>query len=158
MAGKNKLKFALSGDVELDLKLREIASDAGPRSINNAMRKALREAIKTIVLPAVVSNLRRNNNTGFLLSQLRIKAGKRSRNKIRISVGFPDPLFQGDTYYAGFIEFGTKERTVKSTKQKVGRVVADSFLRASLYPNANKILALVRQRMAEFVSSLNAAA
>lgn len=158
MAGKNKLKIAISGDVALDKTLREIAAEDGPRSINNAMRKALREAVKTIVFPAVVANLRRNNNTGLLMSQLRVRAGKRSRNKIRISVGFPDPLFQGDTYYAGFIEFGTKERTVKSTGQHVGRVVADSFLRAALYPNTGKILALVRQRMAEFIATMNSQA
>lgn len=158
MAGKNKLKFALSGDVELDLKLREIAAEDGPRSINAAMRKALRAAMKTIVMPAVIANLRRNNNTGFLMSQVRIKAGRRSRNKIRISVGFPDPLFQGDTYYAGFIEFGTKVRTVKKTRQKVGYIKADSFLRAALYPNANKILALVREHMTAFIAKQNAAA
>lgn len=158
MAGKNQLRFALTGDAELDVTLRDIAAEDGPKSINAAMRKALREAMKTIVFPAVVANLRRNNNTGFLMSQLQIKAGKRSRNKIRISVGFPDPLFQGETYYAGYLEFGTKVRRKKKTGQVTGYIKADSFLRAALYPNTSVILGLVRQRMSQFIATANAAA
>lgn len=141
-----EFELVLTGDKELDEALGEILSEEGNKSINAVMRKVCREAVKEIVKPAVLALV--PWDTGQLESKITVRAAKRGRGKIGFWVGFPDPLFQGDTFYGGFIEFGWDHRLGV-------RVEADSYLRQALYPNEQKILDRVRQRVKEWVDLNN---
>lgn len=142
------MKLVVTGLEELDRELAAIAAEDGAKSINATMRKACREAVKDIVRPEVLSRI--PVDTGLLESQVVVRAVKRSRGKIGFYVGFPDPLFQGDTFYGGFIEFGF------TTKQGVV-VEADSYLRSSLYPNSSRIISQVRDRLRSYIAERNRA-
>jgi hypothetical protein len=168
-------KITITGVKELDTELALIAeSDDGPKSVNNAMRRFLREAVRTIVLPKVkelvpvaqAGHWRSGTGTterggtrewsegGFLESQITVRARRRSRTSVGFWCGFPDELFKGETYYGAWIEFGTKDRKTKSGKS-TGRVEADSYLRRALYPNATAIVDFVRRRTAEWIAERN---
>ncbi len=140
------MEFVLTGVEELDAALGEIVSEEGNKSINAVMRKACREAVKEIVKPAVMARV--PWETGQLESKITVRAAKRGRGKIGFWVGFPDPLFQGDTFYGGFIEFGFNHRLGV-------RVEADSFLRQALYPNEQTIIDRVVRRVKEWVDLNN---
>ncbi len=139
-------KLALTGDKELDRKLKAIAEGEGPKSINKEMRKTTRDAIKSLVLPQVRSEV--PELTGFLLSNVTVKAIKRSRSKLGTAVGFRHDLFSGDTFYAGFLEYGFTHWS--------GTVVyGDSFLRRPLYQSEGKVKNFVRGRMRRWVKARN---
>lgn len=143
---RNTLTIAITGAAALDTRLRQLASETGAKGINAEMRKATHEAVKEIVLPAVLDLI--PVDTGELEDAIKIRAIKRSRGKVGYYVGFADPLFQGDSYYGGFIEFGfTHFGNVE--------VEADSYLRRALYPNAIIVLEQVRHRLAAFVAKAN---
>lgn len=139
---------AITGDVELDAVLREIASEHGAKSINRVARAAIKAVVKEIVLPKAKELV--PVDSGFLEDELKITAMRRKKNRIGFSVGFRDPLFRGDTFYAGFIEFGWEHRLGFTVK-------ADSFLRRALYGEADRIFAEVRRRMRDWVIELNRA-
>lgn len=139
----------VTGVEELDRALTEMVAGEGKESakaINAVMKKAIRDAVNTIVKPAVMALI--PWETGFLESQIKVRATTRSRNRMGFWVGFPDPLFQGDTFYGGFIEFGWDHRLGVT-------VEADSFLRRALYPNVNQIIEFVRNRVKEWVDLNN---
>lgn len=180
-----KGKITITGVAELDRKLAMIAASDGPKSVNDKMRKTLKAAVTTIVEPEVKARVpvaqaaySRSTKTrvegreegtivgtkdsiqsepGFLLSKITVKATKRSRSSVGYWVGFADPLFQGDTYYAGFLEYGTKKRQNKKGANR-GEIKPDSFLRVPLYSNAGRIVAFCRQAMGEYVAEMNRAA
>lgn len=140
------LGLEVYGEVELEQALQEIIEDGGKKAVNQALRKACKEAVTDIVKPEVMARV--PVDFGFLESQLKVRAIKRSRNRVGYSIGFPDPLFQGDTFYGGFIEFGWDH-------YKGVKVEADSYLRSSLYPNAEAIISRVRARMTEWANATN---
>lgn len=180
-----KGKITITGVKELDQKLAMIAADNGTKSVNDRMRKTLRAAVKTIVEPEVraatpvakaaysrPASTRvegRDEGTivgtkgsvqaepGFLLSKITVRATPRSKFYVGYWVGFPDPLYQGDTYYGGFPEFGTKQRQNKKGANR-GAVKADSYLRVPLYSNAARVVEFCRQAMTQYVSEMNRAA
>lgn len=179
-----KGKIAITGVAELDKKLAMIAASDGAKSVNGKMRNTLKAAVKAIVEPEVRARVPvakasysrsattrvevREDGTivgtkdsvqsepGFLLSKITVKAQKRSRTSVGYWVGFPDPLYQGDTYYGGFLEFGTKKRQNKKGANR-GLVKPDSFLRVPLYSNAGRIVAFCRQAMTQYVAEMNRA-
>ncbi|WP_428303906.1 hypothetical protein [Lacipirellula sp.] len=145
---KRKIRIALTGLVELDRQLQELANETNARGINKTMRRLCREAVKQIVKPAVLELM--PWDTGFLESQLTVRATRRSRTSVGYRIGFPDDsLFAGDTYYGGFIEFGWDHFGGV-------HVEADSFLRRALYPNQDRIVAFVREGMRAWLAELNA--
>lgn len=144
MASK-KFKIAMTGDRALDAKLKAIAAEEGSRSINKEMRGATREAARDIVRPLVLSQV--PFETGFLESQLTVKSIKRSRSKLGSSVGFREDLFRGDTFYAGFHEYGYHTRDG-------GVVYGDSFLRRPLYDSEGKIRSHVVNRVKRWAGRL----
>src|SRR6056297_489378 len=127
---RGSFKIAVTGDKEIDRRLRAIAADSGAKSINKEMRSATRDAIKTIVRPKVLAQV--PFDTGLLQSELTVKAIKRSRSKMGSAVGFKDDLFRGDTFYGGFHEYGYHTRGG-------GVVPGDSFLRRPLYDSEGLI-------------------
>lgn len=143
---KKSYKIAVTGDKELDRKLKAIADQDGPRSVNAEMRKSTREAIKTLVMPEVKANV--PYETGLLESQLTVKAIARSRTKMGSAVGFRDDLFKGETFYAGFLEYGFNHRNGIS-------VPGDSFLRAPLYRNEQRVRRHIINRLKDWVRKSN---
>lgn len=141
-----KMNMVMTGWEELDKKLLEIASENGPKSINARMRKLTREAVKKFVYPLVLAAI--PDDTGFLKSMVKVRAIKRSRGKMGTRVGFPDPLFQGDTFYAGFLEFGFKH-------YRGPLVYGDSFLRRPLYENEPRIRSYVMVGLRSYVKEMN---
>lgn len=141
-----EFNIAVTGVAELDRALLELASEFGAKGINAAMRKATRAAIKEIVLPAVMAKM--PWDTGFLESQVVVRAIPRSRTRMGYWVGFPDPLFQGDTHYGGYIEFGWDHRLGVS-------VEADSFVRKSLYENAEAVITKVRHYLEDWIRQVS---
>jgi hypothetical protein len=177
-------KLAITGVKELDEQLRIIAESEGAAGINGTMKRAIRDAVKTIIEPEIRARVPvakgaywrptstrvagREDGTfgdgsstlvepGFLLSQIKVRALRRSRNSFGYWCGFPDKLFTGDTYYAGYLEYGTKQRTTKHGANR-GQITPDSFLRVPLYSNASRVIALAQSRMAAFVAERNRAA
>jgi hypothetical protein len=153
---KGNMRLVMTGVREFDLALEAIAADDGPSSVNGALRKFIKEAVETIVAPKVRELIPYDDvgRGGFkddgehLEDQLVVKAMKRSRTRVGYYVGFPWPLFQGPTFYGGFLEFGWDH--------KGGfHVEADSFLRRALYPEADRIIGLVRERARAFIARIN---
>lgn len=143
-----EVTFSVSGDVELDRAIKMLidTGETSPKSINTELRKACREAVKQFVLPGVIARV--SHDTGFLESQITIRAIKRSRGRVGYWCGFPDKLYSGPTYYAGYLEFGWDHRGGV-------HVQGDGFLRVPLYENESKIRAYVASRLAAWVAQAN---
>jgi HK97 gp10 family phage protein len=69
------------------------------------IRRALRAGAKVIATQCKADAPLRG---GLLRSKIRVKAGKRKRNHIRMNVAIGKKDFQGDTFYAGFVDRGRK--------------------------------------------------
>lgn len=139
-------KVALAGVKELDKELKAIAESEGPKSVNKEMRSATREAVRNLVLPQVRANI--PFETGFLESQITVKSIKRSRVKMGSAVGFKNDLFKGDTFYAGFLEYGFMHRSGTP-------VMGDSFLRRPLYQNESRVRAHIVGRLRRWLAARN---
>ena len=125
----------VTGIEELDKALKEF-----PANVQKAMaKKGTKKAAKDIVLPDAISRV--PVDTGDLEDSLTVRAIKRTRGKIGHMVTTKEGFFKGDQFYAGFIEFGTKERTHKSSGKSVGAIQPHyhAFLRPALYENRDKI-------------------
>jgi hypothetical protein len=130
----------------LELLDQIVDEQGGAKSINAALRKATRKAVKEIVLPVVKSRIPKD--TRFLEKSLKVRALTRKKGKVGATVGFPDPLFQGDTYYGGFQEFPHKRRDGILTEP-------DGYLRKSLYENERPVEELVKRELAQWVQDRN---
>jgi HK97 gp10 family phage protein len=69
------------------------------------VRKALRAGAKVVATQCKVDAPIRS---GLLRSKIKVRAGKRKRNVIRMNVSIGKKDFQGDTFYAGFVDRGRK--------------------------------------------------
>jgi len=143
--------FMIDGFEELDKSLKKIVADGNKKGLNGSMRKAARKICKEHILPDTKSLM--PENTGFLKKQLKVRAKKRSKKTLGASVGFADDMFKGDTYYAGFIEYGTKERS--TNRNSTGRIDEASFIRRALYDNEDKARKVFIEHLAEFVTDAN---
>lgn len=142
------IQIQVTGDAQLDAALSQIVAEDGPKSLNKALRSACREAVKTIVRPAVLQLV--PHRYGTLESQIVVRAVPGAkRGTFGFYCGFPDRLFTGDTFYGGFIEFGWDH-------YKGVTVEADSFLREALYPKEAAIRGFVQDRMRQWLAQANA--
>lgn len=139
-------KIAMTGVKDLDKQLKAIAESEGPKSVNKEMRSATREAVRDIVAPQVRSQV--PFDTGFLQSHLTVKSIRRSRVKMGSAVGFKNDLFKGDTFYAGFLEYGFMHRGGTP-------VMGDSFLRRPLYQNESRVRSYIVGRLRRWVAARN---
>ena len=143
----------VTGDKELDQLLTAIAKEDGLKSIKAQMRKVTRKVTRHYVLPAVKKYI--PSDTNYLESTLKVRSLKRSRVRQghMVTLGGED-LFRGDTFYGGFVEFGTKARYHKSGKY-VGYVEEDSYLRRGLYENKAKALKEFQNHMFSWIVEVN---
>lgn len=103
-SNKKVVHFTIEGLPEVTAKLREFE----PRVARKQLAKATRAAAKMVLAACkqLVPIL-----TGALGKSLRVRAKVRTRknkNDIGASVTTGKGWFKGDTYYGGFIEFGTE--------------------------------------------------
>jgi HK97 gp10 family phage protein len=91
----------IEGMEEMKKKLETIE----PAVRKKLVRKALRAGAKVITKQCKADAPARS---GLLRSKIRVRAGKRKRNLIRMNVSIGKKDFQGDTFYAGFVDRGRK--------------------------------------------------
>jgi len=101
-------RFVLTGDKAIDRRLKKL----GPKLGKKIVRKAMRPATK------VVRDEAKANcpvDTGTLRQSIKVRAGKRSRQKIELLVttSGSDNLFTGKTYFAGHVEWGTAHQSAQ---------------------------------------------
>ena len=125
------IDYEVTGIESLDADIKKLVSEHGNKGVNKAMREASKHIAKSIVLPRVKSNVA--VKSGFIKRQFKAKALKRSRSKVGYTVGFTDDLFKGDTFYYGFLEFGTSPRS--TNRRFTGQIKEDAVLRTALYDN-----------------------
>lgn len=96
-------KFIVTGDKALDRALRTLE----PRVARKVVRQAMRAAMKG--MKTAIESTAPVGDTGALAASVKIRAGRRSRGKMSILVGLEDTTFQGERYYAAFVEYGTAD-------------------------------------------------
>lgn len=145
------VKVSFTGIKELDDKFATLNESLQKK----ALRKATR-AVAKMVLAEAKAEVR--HDTGLLERSLKVKAKKRSRKypqTVGLTVGFEDDLFKGDTFYAGFLEFGTEPRQTKKTKTPANRGRIEEgkfdFLRAALWSYPEKKQAIFRDELLKWI-------
>jgi len=125
-----------TGDKQLDSLLRTFDKKELRKIGNRAARQMTKKIQSDAKLLAPV-------DTGELVRAIKVRAvapppGRKQKRRgvIGASVRVGEGFFLGDTFYAGFLEYGTEERATKSGHH-TGRIVEGlyDFLRPALYSN-----------------------
>jgi len=95
------LQMVVKGGPRLERNLRELAT----KDLKAVLRKAMRAGAK-VILPAAKANT--PLDSGQLKRSIRVRATKRSRTHVGITVVTGKEFFKGDFYYGGMQEFGWK--------------------------------------------------
>lgn len=132
----------------VQLTIGEVAKiDAFLKELPRGMRrKALRKAVRQVAkFTRELAVAEAPEDTGQLVKAIKVRAAKRSRAKrwkefVGVSVEIGEGLFQGDTFYAGMLEFGTKQRKTKGSGANRGMIEPNrfSFLRPALLLHQGK--------------------
>lgn len=142
----------LTGDKELDKTLRDLPVKLQKKGI----RKATRAAAKMIKDDAV---RRVPVFSGELERSLTVRTAKRANGKalprhtFGHAVATREAMFQGDTFYGGFIEFGTKLRLTRSGESR-GAVDETSFIREALYGNKHQVRSIFRRELKQALEQI----
>lgn len=96
----------ITGVEEIDRKLSRFEQSVQKKAI----RKATREASKVILEEAKTLV---PVDTGALRKSLRVRSLKRSRVKQGHQVQTGEGFFKGETFYGGFVEYGTKRMAAR---------------------------------------------
>jgi HK97 gp10 family phage protein len=124
-----KSKTIVTGDKELDRKLASIPWGVQSKVARQAMRKA-----GYLIQAAAKGNLSRNQNvdTGQLQKGIKVRALKRSRSRVGISIATTAERAESGKRYGGMpLEAGTKHMTARP------------FLRPAGYDNEDKVRAMI---------------
>ena len=98
-----KFEFDLKGIAAVEKALLDLDKKVGKKLLVKAMRdsmKPMKDAVKADV-PVV---------SGDMLKAVKIRAMPRPRTSFGVSVQIGDKDFQGQTYYAAMVEFGTSKQ------------------------------------------------
>lgn len=109
-------------------RFKRLASDEMAKVLGDALRaaaKPVRAATRSMA-PTASGALAASIKIGRV-TKGRASTGGIGLLKIDVSAGKGSGMFSGDTYYLGFVEFGTKPRFHKSGKS-VGQVAPRSFM------------------------------
>ena len=131
---KGGVDISLIGDKELIRRFNALPAKAEKK----VFRQAARKVAKMILVSAKQKCPVR---TGALKESLKVKAMKRSRNRIGILIGSgsDEPVLSGDTFYSAFVELGTKKTAAKS------------FLRPALEQNRARGMEMLREEIGKGV-------
>lgn len=146
-----RVDIAITGVAELDAKFRAMP--------NTLQKKALRPATRAVAkLTLQDAKARAPQKTGQLAKSLKVVATKASRRKdkytVSHSVQTSDGMFQGDQYYGGFMEFGTKERYTKAGAYRGYIKRTFWYLRPALKAFPEKKLALFRDHVYAWMTTV----
>jgi HK97 gp10 family phage protein len=116
--------IVVTGDKAVDRALRELGAKIG----NKLARKALRNSAKR-TKDYAAENLQNSPSviTGDLIAGLKVRAGKRSRNKISVMVTTTAGTHEDPNFGGAQLEWGTKH------------VPAEPFLRPSIYDHQEEV-------------------
>jgi HK97 gp10 family phage protein len=140
---------SITGVKEIDRALMEFERKAKNKAIRTAAREAARDVQREAVILAP-------HHTGALERAIRVRGAKkragRGRDVIGASIVVGEGFFAGDTFYAGFLEFGTRERFHQSGKS-TGRIEPGvfDFLRQALFTNTQRVLQTFRRALIRIV-------
>lgn len=103
----------ITGDKQLDAALQKMAKEGHASAIGKLTRQGTRKAAK-VVLPRARREIRREAwDTGDWEQSVKVRAKKRSRKSMGHLI--LSGLFQGETFYGGFQEWGWKPRNRYAT-------------------------------------------
>lgn len=138
--------MVVTGDKKLNRKLQTLK---GPLQ-KKAVRQASRESLKAHLLPATKRAAPRRS--GRLQRAVKVRALPRSRKALgaRITVG--NQSFQGETFYAGFIEYGRKTGKRGSAGRR--QVPPNDFMRRTAKRKKQAVLADYKRRMRQKIVEL----
>lgn len=74
--------------------------------MNKGLKKCFRDGSK--VIAKAVKDETPKGQSGFLRKAIKVRAAKRKKNRIGVNVQIGEGNFKGDSFYGGFVEFGTK--------------------------------------------------
>lgn len=138
-SGGGKIPIVLTGVQEIDAYLAALPENIEKKALRSATRDVAKYTRELALFYAP-------EDTGALKSAIKVKAKARQRGKgfrhvVGTSVVVGEGMFRGDTFYGGFLEFGTNERQHKSG-HRTGRIAASLFdyLRRALwsYPSIKR--------------------
>lgn len=134
--------------------LRETLQGMSKTMRNSALRSATRQVAKMTKEMAVSEA---PHDTGQLAASIKVKAARRSRAKNRkmwvgTNVTTEEGLFQGETFYAGFLEFGTDPRV--SSKGYRGQIEKNrySFLRPALLLHEEAKIGVFKRALYDWIA------
>ena len=97
-------RIVVTGIRDIDRKLRAL----GPKVANRVVRRALRNAAKMV--RAEVQANAPEGEARDLVRSVKVRAGKRSRNKISMQVGYDKSNFTNPKFVPAFVEYGTSRQ------------------------------------------------
>jgi HK97 gp10 family phage protein len=117
--------------------------DAILKEFPNQVRKSLASTAFRTIGKKILQDAKQQapKKTGQLERSLKVRAlqgaRRRKAGKVGASIVTGERLFAGETFYGGFLEFGTKPRHTAKPQRFVGQIRPDafSFLRPALYRN-----------------------
>lgn len=74
---------------------------------NKVTRQAIRAGLKPI---AAAAKSNAPSRSGKLKRAVKVKAGKRKKNRISLNAQIGEGSFKGETFYGGFVNFGTSRQ------------------------------------------------
>jgi len=138
--------MVVTGDKELNRKLQTLKGVKQKK----AVRKASRESLKGHLVSSVKRAAPRR--TGLLSRAVKVRALPRSRTQVGARVTVGDGMFKGETFYAGFIEFGRKTGKRGSGNRRT--IPANDFIRRTAKRKRHSVLADYRQRLKHMIIQL----
>jgi HK97 gp10 family phage protein len=120
------MKFDVKGIAEIKKRLDQMDQKLQKKEIRAALREGAKVVrIKMLSEAPVLS--------GTTRKAVKVRAGKRRKNKISVIVGVGKDWFKGSTFYAAFVEFGHKIgkrsgplRTAQRREKAGGEAAKDS--------------------------------
>lgn len=149
MPRAKQVSMSVTGFRQADRKLAGL----GKGLQNKALRKGCREVAK-LVRKQVVAAVPRL--TGALAKSIVVRARKRSRkhkNDVAVVVRTKEGFFQGNQFYAGFLEFGTEPRRTKSGKY-LGAIKPGRYFRDSLYSFPDRKRRIFQAEIRRYLATL----
>jgi HK97 gp10 family phage protein len=103
-AGRS-VRYVITGVKEIDRRLKQLEPKIAKKVIRQSMRQALKPVRSAVQAEQKIGPFA----TGATAKAVKIRAGRgQKRGKITIEVRIGQGDYQGDQFYAAFVEFGTK--------------------------------------------------
>lgn len=106
----------LKGADEMILALEQIEKNVANKHVRTALRAGAKVIQRQCVADAPVK-------TGQTRRAIKVRAGKRMKNAIRMLVTIGKGMFKGGTFYAGFVEYGWTWGRKKRARNRKGKAL-----------------------------------